>query len=165
MAWRDELQQASWRGIPFGVLTADNHNGRRVALHEYFRRAKPWAEDIGRAARRHGILGFLVTNDLVYGGGDVLTQRQRMVKAAETAGSGTLVHPTLGTLTVSLLSPLITRERWDTQRYFELQFDFVEAGAQTFPNSSTNTGKAVQGAALTANSAASDTFNTTLSSI
>jgi prophage DNA circulation protein len=162
MAWRDQLQQASFRGVPFGVLTIDNHDGREVAVHTYFGRDDVWPEDVGGAPSRHGILGFLVTDSKVYGGGDVLQQRTQMVAACKTKGSGTLVHPTLGALTVTLVTPLITRERWDSGRYFEIQFDFVEAGKQLFPSSNANTGQGVQTAATNANGAASNAFSQTL---
>lgn len=157
MSWIDQLQRASFRGLPFGVSSAEMASGRRLAVHEYPFRDTPWAEDIGRATRRITIKGFLVSNSRVYGGGDVIAQRLRMVGAAETKGDGILVHPTLGQLTVSL-SNLTVVERTDDGHYFELQFQFVEAGRRTFPSVGGATGSLVSLLSTGLNTAASGTF-------
>lgn len=130
------LKRASFRGVPFGVIEGEAQFGRRVAVHEYPFRDKPWIEDLGRGTRRIGLTGFLVEDSAIYGGGDVMAQRDQMVAAAETANSGTLVHPTLGQLTVSL-ETITVHERWDAGRYFELRFSFYEAGQRVFPSAST----------------------------
>jgi prophage DNA circulation protein len=136
MNWFDQLQQASYRGVPFGVLGSDGRFGRRVAVHEYPMRDKPYIEDMGRSTRRINLVGFLVENSLVYGGGSVLAQRDAMVAAAEQEGAATLVHPTLGRLTVSIPDGCLNvRERWDQGRYFELSFSFIESGGRIFPSS------------------------------
>lgn len=132
MAWADQLQQASFRGVPFGVLAADGAFGRRQAVHEYPYRDKPWVEDLGRATRKISIRGFLISNSKIYGGGDVVAQRARMLGAIETAESGTLIHPTLGNLTVSLITGNIS-EKAEEGGYFEVNFQFIETGERTFP--------------------------------
>lgn len=132
--WFDQLQQASFRGVPFGVLGAEGKFGRRVALHQYPNRDKPYVEDMGRSTRKITLTGFLVENSLVYGGGGVLSQRDAMVAAAETAGKGTLVHPTLGQLQVNVPDGGLTvSEKWDQGRYFEIGFTFIESGDRLFP--------------------------------
>lgn len=134
MSFLDELQPASFRGVPFGVLGGESRFGRRVATHEYPNRDKPYMEDLGRSTRRIGLVGFLVENSIVYGGGSVVGQREAMVAAAEQAGPGILVHPTLGELRVVVPDGgLGVSERWDTGRYFELSFSFIEAGDRLFP--------------------------------
>jgi len=138
MAWTDQLQTASFRGIPFGVLSAEGSFGRRLAVHEYPFRDKPWIEDLGRATRRISFRAFLVTDSKIYGGGDVLLQRARLIGAAESYGPGTLVHPSLGELTVSL-SNLAIVEKVDEGRYFELSLQFFESGQRLFPGTSSST--------------------------
>lgn len=141
MSWFDELQQASFRGVPFAVLGGESRFGRRVAVHQYPMRDKPYIEDLGRSTRRINLGGFLVENSLVYGGGSALAQRDAMVAAAETPGPGTLVHPTLGTLQVSLPDGALgIIERWDQGRYFELNFGFIESGDRLFPSVTPVTG-------------------------
>lgn len=160
MSWFDQLRTASFRGVPFGVLAGDGSFGRRVAVHEYPYRDKPWIEDLGRSTRRIGFRGFLLENDAVYGGGDVMAQREAMVAAVEQAGPGTLVHPTLGRLTVSCIE-LHVSERWETGRFFELGFAFLESGERVFPSIDVSTGDAVASAAAAADVAAGQDFLTT----
>ncbi|MGZ3272374.1 MAG: DNA circularization protein [Caulobacteraceae bacterium] len=152
------MQKASWRGVPFAVTLGEFRSGRRQALHEYPFRDDPWPEDIGRKTRRFAVTGFLVTDSLVYGGGDVVDQRERMIAAAEKKGTGELVHPTFGKLTVSLEDIAIV-ERWDARRYFELTFSFLEAGKRQFPTVASQTGDAVKTSAAKAADAASASFS------
>lgn len=148
MSWFDELQQASFRGVPFGVHGGDGRFGRRVAVHEYPMRDKPYIEDLGRSTRRINLTGFLIENSLVYGGGSALAQRDAMVAAAETAGPGTLIHPTLGQLTVSIPDGAMSvTERWDLGRVFEIGFSFIESGDRLFPSITSTTGSALDGLA------------------
>jgi prophage DNA circulation protein len=141
VSWWDELQQASFRGVPFGVRAAEGRFGRRAIPHSYPFRDKPYIEDIGRSMRRIMLSGFLIENSLVYGGGSVIAQREQMIAAAETPGPGTLIHPTLGQLTVSVPEDGFgVIERWDEGRYFEINFTFLESGDRIFPSISTATG-------------------------
>ncbi|UPG89265.1 DNA circularization N-terminal domain-containing protein [Luteibacter aegosomaticola] len=136
MSWFDELRPASFRGVPFAVLGGEGRFGRRVAVHEYPGKDRPYVEDLGRSTRRIGLVGFLVEDSLVYGGGSVMGQRDRMIAAVEQAGPGILVHPTLGELRVSVPDGgLGVSERWDQGRYFELSFSFIESGERVFPSS------------------------------
>lgn len=159
MSWFQNLQAASFRGVPFGVLTSDGRFGRRLAVHEYPYRDKPYVEDLGRATRRIGITGFLIESSLIYGGGEVIAQREQMIAAAETSGPGKLVHPTLGELQVSCES-LAVNERWEQGRFFELGFSFYEAGERVFPTITGDTGSATDAAADDADDAAASDFST-----
>ena len=131
MTWATELRRATFRGVPFGVLGAEKMLGRRIALHEYPYRDDPWAEDLGRGTRRHRVQGFLLEHAR-YGGGDVIAQRRSMETAAEQKGVATLVHPTLGSLQVTL-QDLNVVERFEIGRVFELQFTLIEGGSQALP--------------------------------
>jgi prophage DNA circulation protein len=142
------LQPASLRGVPFAVLGSDSRFGRRVDPHEYPFRDKPWIEDLGRGTRKITLSGFLISDSGIYGGGDVLTQRDALVAAAETKGAGTLVHPTLGNLTVSIPDDGLTvTERWDRGRYFEITIECYESGDRVFPAASNNTAAGTNAAA------------------
>ncbi len=150
--WKDTLKPASFRGIPFGVMGSAGQFGRRNVVHVYPYRDTVWVEDLGRGVRRINMRGFLVENG-AYGGGNVIAQRERMIAAVEAPGDGELVHPTLGRMTVSLMS-FDTEERWDQGRVFELMFSFVEAGKRIFPSVATSTGDAVMAACTAADAAA-----------
>ena len=47
-SWREDLRPASFRGVPFLVDESHVVIGRRVVLHEYPLRDKPYAEDLGK---------------------------------------------------------------------------------------------------------------------
>ena len=142
-----QLKPASYGGVRFGVLSGEARFGRRQAIHEYPFRDLPWVEDIGKSARRINVTGFIVENDGITQGGSVLAQRDKLIAVAESPGVSTLVHPSLGTLDVSLFEIAIS-EKWDKGRYFEIQFTFIETGKRVFPSVSLSTGSAVQGSAL-----------------
>lgn len=56
--WRDRLRDASFRGVPFSVEDDEGSFGRRVQVHEYPNRDKPFTEDLGRATRRMTINAY-----------------------------------------------------------------------------------------------------------
>lgn len=136
-----ELQPASFRGVPFGVLLGESKFGRGIALHEYPFRDTQWAEDLGRATRLFSIQGFLITDSIIYGGGDVSAQREALIGAVETKGTGTLIHPTLGRLQVSVPDQgLVITDRLDAGSFLEFTLSCYEAGERTFPGAAADSG-------------------------
>ena len=144
-----DLLPASFRGVPFAVLRSGGQFGRRVAVHQYPGRDTPWAEDLGRGARRIRITGFLLEGDLIYGGGPIDLQRDLLIAAAEGAGASLLTHPTLGILNV-LCESLSLDDGIEADNYAGFEFSFVEAGQQIFPSLLIATGDAVVSAVMTA---------------
>lgn len=155
----DSLQPASFRGVPFAVTTAESRHGRRLAVHEYPKRDKPWAEDMGRSTRPFLISGFLVTDSAVYGGGDVIDQYKALAGAAETEGTGTLIHPLLGSLNVSIPDGgLSIVSRWDEGRCVEFSLTCIESGDREFPGDQADTQAGTDDAADEADAAAESDF-------
>ncbi|QCR38942.1 DNA circularization protein [Nissabacter sp. SGAir0207] len=131
--WQSNLHAASFRGVPFAVEKGDAKFGRRLAVHEYPYRDSVWVEDMGRSTRRFTITGFIIQSSLVYTAPDVMTQRNSLIAAAETAGAGTLVHPTLGELTVSIPEGGLTiSESLEEGRIFRFTLNAVESGLKVF---------------------------------
>ncbi|HGK4675299.1 TPA: DNA circularization protein [Kluyvera georgiana] len=131
--WQSQLQPSSFRGVPFAVVAEEGSHGRRQAVHEYPYRDTAWIEDLGRGTRRFMIRGFLIQNSQIYGGGDVIAQRQSLVAACEEIGSGTLVHPTLGELTVSIPeNGLRISGSMESGRIFEFTLMALESGLKVF---------------------------------
>lgn len=130
----DKLHRASWRGVPFGMDQSAGRYGRRIVQHAYPYRDTVWPEDQGKLPREFRIVGFLLSDSLIYGGGDVVSQIKKMERAAEASGAGTLVHPTRGHITVTLLD-FVIYERTDDGfgSYAEVQFNFLQGGQQLFP--------------------------------
>ncbi|MFC0683098.1 DNA circularization protein [Novosphingobium clariflavum] len=129
------LLPASFRGVPFAVTESDALGGRRIALHQYPGRDKPWAEDMGRAPRRFRLRGFVLDGDVRLGGLPVVLLRATLISAIEKKGSGTLIHPTLGSMEVVVERASIS-EGLGANSYSEVELEFVESGAQTFPTTS-----------------------------
>ena len=136
-----DLQPASFRGVPFGVLLGESKFGRGVVLHEYPYRDTQWVEDLGRGTRKFSIQGFLITDSLIYGGGAIADQRTALIGAAETKGSGTLIHPTLGRLQVSVMDDGLTiQDRLDAGSFLEFTLACYEAGEREFPAAAADSG-------------------------
>lgn len=131
--WQSQLNPCSFRGVPFAILSEEGNHGRRQAVHEYPYRDTAWIEDMGRGTRRFIIRGFLVQNSLVYGGGDVISQRLALIAACEEKGSGTLMHPTLGEMTVSIPeNGLRISGSAESGRSFEFTLMVIESGLKVF---------------------------------
>lgn len=128
---QDQLRPASIRGVPCFVADAGMEAGRRLQVHEYPQRDKPWAEDLGRATRSMALTVFVVGNGYI-------EHANRLLEALEAEGPGTLVHPWLGTMQVSFG---ISRVSFKTQDlgYAEFQITCTEAGDLAFPNASSST--------------------------
>jgi len=133
MTWRDNLQPASFRGVPFFVDDADTGGGRRVAVHEYIDapdgtgRTTPFPEDLGTAAKTYSIRGYVL-------GAEYMAARDALFDALNTRGPGKLVHPFLGALDVQgqLASFSETMAEGGKATF---TMNFVEAGRQQFPTS------------------------------
>ncbi|ECL8477727.1 DNA circularization protein [Salmonella enterica] len=124
--WRGRLRDASFRGVPFSVEDDESTFGRRVQVHEYPNRDKPWTEDLGRATRHLTINAYLV-------GDDYADRRDRLIGAIETAGPGTLVHPQYGEMQGSIDGQVRVTHNSAEGRMCRLSFQFVESGELSFP--------------------------------
>jgi prophage DNA circulation protein len=154
-AWFQQLQPGSWRGVGFVLDAGDTAAGRRVAIHEYPYRDTAWAEDLGKLPRRFTIQAFMV-------GDDCYQQRDAMLRAVEQSGSGTLVHPTLGSIQCVLLE-FACADRRERGRVVELQFSFIVAGDVQYPSTATATGQNVFAAAAKLTTASTSDLGSFLS--
>lgn len=156
-AWFQQLQPGSWRGVGFVLDAGDTAAGRRVAIHEYPYRDDAWAEDLGKLPRRFTIQAFMV-------GDDCYQQRDAMLRAVEQSGSGTLVHPTLGSVQCVLLE-FQCADRRERGRVVELQFAFILAGDVQYPTTATATAQVVAAAAANLNVASAANLGSTLQQV
>jgi prophage DNA circulation protein len=150
VSWRDRLQPAAFRGVPFLVEEHGLGGGRRVVVHEYPEQDDPHTEDLGRRAREFTISAYLV-------GDDYDADRDRLWAALEKAGSAELVHPYLGRHRVQVRDFTFT-ERRDEGRVARFQIAFVQAGALALPKAQPDTAGQVAEAAATLRAAASSEF-------
>lgn len=127
---KDKLRPASFRGVPFEVDGSDMDTGRRVQLHEYPQRDKPFAQDLGRSARAVKFDAFVV-------GADYVDKANALLGAMEEYGQGTLVHPWFGSLKVNVTGCSVAFNRELGLAKFSL--NFVESGELEFPSSADST--------------------------
>ena len=112
-----EVVGGSFRGVPFFVESHQYGSGRRIAVHEYPGLDDPYNEDMGRAARSVTLTAYLV-------GDNAKDQKEKVLQAMETGGSGTLVHPYLGTKNAQP-SGLQISENAKEKRWVGLSLSFV----------------------------------------
>ncbi len=137
--WRDQLRPGSFRNVPFKFADGDIEFGRRIVVHEYPLRDKPWAEDMGRKARKFSLTLYVLGDNYMAG-------RDALIAAIEKPGSGELIHPRYGRL---IVSAVLGRQRETTREggYAQFNVTFVESGDKKFPISKPDTSAQVAGAA------------------
>ncbi len=136
-AWASLRQNGSFRGVPFIVEANSLKRGRQVALHIYPFRDDPWPEDLGRSPRVTSFRGFLL-------GDDADQQMLALTAAVETPGSGQLVHPVLGSISVQVIACTFDDEL-DRGRRWSFDMSFVPAVARIYPVAAANTQAHTQG--------------------
>lgn len=161
-----DLQNASYRGVPFGVFGGSLTVGRKTAMHEYPFKDVGWVEDLGKQSRKYTLNAFLIEGGGKYGGsGSAVSQRQALIDACETSLDidGQLVHPSLGTINVSLISAAFD-EDVEHGRVFKVQLVFVQSGNKSVTSSVLSTQSALVNAATAATPSFADAFLAKISS-
>lgn len=97
MAYSDEMQPGSFRGVKFHATESNGRLGRRNVVNQYPLRDEAGVEDLGLLAREFTLEIFLL-------GDDVFTQRKTLEAAFEAYGSGKLIHPWRGEMNVAVTS-------------------------------------------------------------
>ncbi|MBR8435199.1 DNA circularization N-terminal domain-containing protein [Burkholderia cenocepacia] len=137
-SWWGSLRQASYGGVPFAVVATNTRFGTRNVVHEYAFRDDAWAEELGKLPRRFEIVGFLIENSRVYGGGPVIAQRDRLVDVCEN-GAQTLIHPTFGRIDNVACLASEASESIEHGRVIMVRFVFLRQGTRTYPSQTTDT--------------------------
>ncbi|BET09437.1 DNA circularization protein [Pandoraea sputorum] len=157
--YASKLRKASYNGVPFAVVSESGVFGRNVVVHSYPKKeTRPWIEDNGLKTNVLQITGFLVENSLIYGGGDVTTQKINLlnvirggsVNNTKPPGIGKLVHPTWGEIKANCTEAEIGTS-WDRGRVVELRMTFILGGDRLYPSAQSATKDAVTGAAASLN--------------
>ena len=149
-----QLQPASFRGVPFEVSAAAGEFGRRVVVHEYPQRDKPFVEDMGRSARRFTFTAFVV-------GTDYIQKAEKLIGALETPGSGKLIHPWMGEMEVSIAAN--SKVNFDEKLGLaSVVITVVESGQLEFPSTAKDSLSACFGAADTLCGAAIERFTSSI---
>lgn len=118
--WTKLLRPASFRGARFYVQGDQAKYGRRLVVHEFPNRDRPFVEDMGEKAIHYSI-------DAYVAGDASLAQKSALIAACRQRGPGSLSLPTDGGASVRC----ITCERafeLDRLGYIGFKLEFVEAG-------------------------------------
>jgi prophage DNA circulation protein len=150
MSWREDLIAASFRGAAFKVRSHSGSVGRRVQVHEFPLRNKPYTEDLGRKTREFKIEAYVL-------GENYMGDRDALLRAVEVPGPGQLQHPYLGEMRATCTQCEVREETQDGG-VARFTLEFVEAGDLAFTGVAASTGAAVVAAADVASNAAQSSF-------
>lgn len=118
--WRMRLVPASFSGVEYHVEQQGRQGGRRVVLHEYPKRDTPYAEDMGRAATRYQVTGYLISPSYN-------TDKRALMNALDK-GEGTLIDPYIGSPKRCLCERYNVTETRERGGYCSFEMTFVEVG-------------------------------------
>jgi len=152
MAWKDRLQNASFRGVPFKVEDEDSTGGRRVETHEYPNRDKPYTEDLGKVTFRSSITAYVI-------GDDCYEQRDALKEALNKSGPGTLIHPSFGELSVCVDGEIRISTIKTEGRMVRFDLRFVEEGELSYPTSGSATAQVLESSCSALDGCISDAFD------
>lgn len=126
MAWRDNLIQASFRGVDFFVSSHDYSVGRRTQISQYPFKDKPYTNDLGLDIDEFLIEAYIIANQT--NNQDYFQQRDALITAIKKSGPGKLVHPYLGEHSVVLSARARVRESFIDGGMVRFTLSFVKAG-------------------------------------
>ena len=130
----NNLRQASFRGAKFEVDDVDASGGRRLVKHEYPLRDVPYTEDMGRKAREYSVKAFVVQGRNY----SYFDARKELLKALESYGPGTLIHPWHGEIKVCV-DRYSLRESMESGGLLQVDITFCEAGSLEQPTATADT--------------------------
>ena len=136
MSWRAKYQPGRYRGALFYTERSERQGGRRLALHEYPAKDTPFAEDLGRRARRFELALFVL-------GDDYMARRDKLLAALEAKGPATLQHPYYGACRASVEQYRVT-ESTANGGLATFSVTFIESGEITYPTARANTSALVK---------------------
>jgi prophage DNA circulation protein len=126
--WKLALHPASYKEVGFYVEVDTKASGRRIHVHEYPKRDVPYAEDMGRHAKKFSITCYVIGRQRDHVWTDYQEQRDKLIKALETEGSGKLVRPTTNQDDDVLVESYSVSERREKGGFAQFEITFVEAG-------------------------------------
>lgn len=120
-----ELRGASFRGVRFLIGNVSTTGGRKQVVHEFPNSDRREIDDLGLLNKTYSVTGLVTTSDA----------RDRLLSALDTKGSGELIHPTFGTISVSS-QPYTATETTRELGVIKFQMSFIRTEQQLFPVSS-----------------------------
>lgn len=118
--WLSTLRPASWRGVHFWVEHDELTVGRRLVVHEFPNRDRPFVEDLGEKAVTFNVTAYVASDSAI-------AEKNSLLNACRQRGAGTLVLPTEGSQRARCKTARRTHEK-DRLGYIAFSLEFVEAG-------------------------------------
>lgn len=134
--WRDALLPASFRGAEFHVEAASEDGGRRLVVHEFPKKERPYTEDMGRKTSSYTIRGYLISyvrdTDYPLYQRDYRTARDRLCAVLDEGGPGRLQLPSRPSVIVACDRYRLTEEQ-RLGGYCTFDMLFVDQGVNDPP--------------------------------
>lgn len=147
MGLREQVREGSFREVAFTTLSTNTGGlARRVEVHQFPFRDRPFTEDFGQQARTFTIRCHVPWD-----------RRTALQDACSAAGPGQLIHPIYGAREVVCTSCEID-EGTDHVGLAFFALEFTDAGDARFPESVPNTGGAVEEKAASAREGLQESF-------
>jgi prophage DNA circulation protein len=128
---------ASYAGVVFHVEHQGRSGGRRVVLHEYPKRDTPYAEDMGRAATRYQMTGYLIGPSYHIG-------KRSLIDALEGSTGAPLIDPYLAEPKICICERYSVTESRERGGYCAFEMAFVEVGSAGNTPQQVNSGQQLQ---------------------
>lgn len=149
-AWLDQLQPASFRGVPFQVDTIEHQAGDNVVVREYPFQDLPTVFRMSEGIEEIKFSAYVIGDDYI---------EQRRALREVLTGSGVLIHPTAGSVRVFVAGKYTVKEA-PTAEGGMARFDlvFVRAETRRYPTGVANTSQTAKDKATAAKAASVDAF-------
>ncbi|WP_158604621.1 DNA circularization protein [Aquitalea palustris] len=120
MSWKDNLLDASFRGMVFDCLQTEDEAERDTASHAYPYMDGEDVEDLGRKARQLRLTA-------VFFGDDYDSRLQAFLAMLDEPGHGELIHPVFGSMARMQLLRHVVRHSAEDVDYCTVELTFKEA--------------------------------------
>ena len=121
MGWAESLQDASFKGVKFEVLSTRDEFDRDVAEFLYPYRSGGTTDDMGRGLRRFDLIA-------VFNGDDYMQQLQTFLAKIDEPGSGELIHPIYGSIPKAQFKRASIQHEAERVDYCTVRLTFLEDG-------------------------------------
>ena len=119
MGWKDELHEASFRGVQFECTSITDSLDKSVAIHQAPYSNAATVEDMGNNAAR-------ISVQAIYTGDDYLTWTNALLAALDASGPAELMHPVFGVQFVQVMSRSVQHDA-ETPDFCSITIEFVLA--------------------------------------
>lgn len=134
----DDLEAASFRGVPFLVPREREITGKKIVVHDYPGSNERFVEELGTLPPTFQL-------NIIVHGSDAINQRKRLITELHRPGLGTLVHPVYGSVQVQAGEVTVTSSDTAVGKFdFSITFYRSEASISLAPVENSTSAVAAQ---------------------